>query len=77
MAVTITCFNDQVHKSRLCFDSSECNGVTESRHETAYHIAGDVRKHEESADDIDLDELDVDVEGIQTKYGGELKIIIC
>lgn len=41
---------------------SECNGVTESRHETAYHIAGDVRKLEESADDIDLDELDVDVD---------------
>lgn len=54
VAVTITCLNDQVHKSRLCFDSSECNGVTESRHETAYHIAGYVRQHEERTDDIDL-----------------------
>lgn len=85
--------------------------MTESRHETAYHTAGDVRKHEESADDMDLDELHVDVdtspdasnssevfeyggggvlqrdstwpafsyflnvEGILTKYGGELIII--
>lgn len=51
MAVTITCLNDQVDYAS---DSSEFNGVTESRHETAYHIAGDVRKHEESADDMDL-----------------------